>query len=133
MHCLQILLLNRLHRHEAHARPAHRLADRLGVVRIRLVCLHVRLHELRGDQLHPEAFHLQHARPVMRAAARFHADLAARLDITLEIPNPAASLQPLAPRRPLCAIDAMHLEDLLRQIHTHARKLHDDLSPFRDW
>jgi hypothetical protein len=74
-----------------------------------------------------------HARWPMRAAARFHADLAARLDVTLEIRDPAASLQPLAPRRPLRAIDAMHLEDLLRQIHTHAGKLHDDLSPVRDW
>jgi hypothetical protein len=27
----------------------------------------------------------------------------------------------------------VHLEDLLGQIHTHASKLHDDPSSFRDW
>jgi hypothetical protein len=46
------LLLGRLHRHEAHRRPAHRLAQRLGVRRIVLAALDVGLDQLRSDQLH---------------------------------------------------------------------------------
>jgi hypothetical protein len=44
-----------------------------------------------------------------------------------------ATLQPLAPRQPLGAIDAVYLKDLLGQIHAHTSKLHDDPSSFRDW
>ncbi len=58
--------------------PAHRFADGLGICGVTLVRLDVRLHELRGHQLYrvPERFQLP--RPVMRAAARFHADQAWR-------------------------------------------------------
>jgi hypothetical protein len=69
----------------------------------------------------------------MRATASLHADLTAWLDVTLQVRDPAGPLQTLAPGRTLCAIDAVHLEDLLGQIHTHASKLHDDPSSFRDW
>ena len=62
-----------------------------------------------------------------------HADLAARLNVTLELGDPATARQPPAPDRPFGAIDAVHLEDLLGQIHAHTSKLHDDSSSFRDW
>jgi len=48
---LYILLLYRLHRHKAYVRPAHRLADRLGILGIALITLHIRLHKLRRNQL----------------------------------------------------------------------------------
>jgi hypothetical protein len=69
----------------------------------------------------------------MRAPARLHTDFTPRLDMTLELGDPAATLQPLAPHRSLGAINAVYLKDLLGQIHTHASKLHDDPSSFRDW
>ena len=43
----------------------------------------------------------------MRAAAGLHANLAARLDVVLELRDPATTPQPLAPDRPLAAIDAV--------------------------
>ena len=45
------LLIGCLVRHEAHGRPAHRLAQRLGVGRVVLAALDIGLHELRGDEL----------------------------------------------------------------------------------
>jgi hypothetical protein len=69
----------------------------------------------------------------MRSAASLHADLGAWLDVALQIRDPSAALQTLAPGRALRPIHAVHLEDLLGQIHTHASKLHDDPSSFRDW
>ena len=45
------LVLPRLHRHEAHVRSAHGFADRLGIPGVILVAFHIRLHELRGNQL----------------------------------------------------------------------------------
>jgi hypothetical protein len=65
-------------------------------------------------------------------AATFRA-AGAWLDVALQIRNPSAALQTLAPGRALRPIHAVHLEDLLGQIHTHASKLHDDPSSFRDW
>ena len=46
--CLNILLRYALDLHETHVGPIHRFADRLGIVRVVLVALHVRLDELRG-------------------------------------------------------------------------------------
>jgi hypothetical protein len=69
----------------------------------------------------------------MRTATGLHANLAARLDIALELRDPATPLQPLAPHRPLGAIHAVYLKNLLRHVHAHTSKLHDDLSSFRDW
>jgi hypothetical protein len=36
------LLVGRFHRHEAHARPLHRLADRLGIGRVILLAFNTR-------------------------------------------------------------------------------------------
>ena len=72
------LLLGRLDRHEAHRRPRHRLADRLGVGRIRLAALDVGLHVGRRHQPDLMAQGTDLARPVMRRAARLDANQAGR-------------------------------------------------------
>jgi hypothetical protein len=46
------LMLRRSDRHEAHGRPAHGLADRLGIGRIVLAALDIRFGQLGRDQLH---------------------------------------------------------------------------------
>ena len=46
------LLLGRLHRHEAHRRPCHRLANRLSVVGVSFAGPHVGLHVSRRHQFH---------------------------------------------------------------------------------
>ena len=89
VHRLDVLLLDRLDRYVAHTPPAHRLADRLRVVGVVLVALHVRLHKLRRNQLYHVALRLQQSCPVMRTAARLHPNLAARLDMTLKLGDPA--------------------------------------------
>jgi hypothetical protein len=65
-----------LNRHEPHVGPRHRFADRLGISRVVLVGLHIWLDELRRNQAHVVSKALQLARPMMRAAAGFHADQA---------------------------------------------------------
>lgn len=70
------LLRSRLDRHEAHVGPGHRFADPLGVSHIVLVRLDVGFDELRGHQLYRVAQRLQLPGPIVRAAARFHADQA---------------------------------------------------------
>ena len=70
----QRLLRDALHRHEAHLRPLHRLADRRRIGSIVLVRLDVGAHVLRRQDadLVPETD--QRARPVMRPGAGFHPD-----------------------------------------------------------
>ena len=62
------LLLLGLYRHEAHARPLRRLADRLGIHRIVLMPLHKRLHIGRRNQSDLVAHRLQLACLVTCAA-----------------------------------------------------------------
>jgi hypothetical protein len=81
----------------------------------------------------PVTLRAQNPSPVMRAATSRHAELTAWLDVTLQVRDSADPLQTLAPGRTLCAIDALHPEYLLGQVHTHVRKLHVDPSSFRDW
>ena len=114
-------------------RPAHRLADCLGVVGVVLVALHVRLHKLRGNQLHPESLLLQLARPVMRATARLHADLAIWLDRLAQHLHPVLSRQPPAPERLLLTVYAVHLKYVLCQINPYANKLHGGPLLLCDW
>ncbi len=72
------LLLSRLHRYEPHARTRYRLADRLSVIRIGLAALHIRLHVGRRHQAHIMPELRQLPCPMMRRAARLHADAARR-------------------------------------------------------
>jgi len=52
MHAQSGLLLDRLHRHEAHVRLPRRRADRLGIVGVVLSALAKRLHELGSNDAH---------------------------------------------------------------------------------
>ena len=72
------LLLDRLDRDEAHGRPDHGLADRLGVGGVVLVRLDEGLHVLGRDQPDLVAEGLQLPRPVVRARAGLDADQARR-------------------------------------------------------
>jgi hypothetical protein len=69
---LDILLLNTLHSNKAHVRSTHRFADRLGIIGVVLVALHVGLHELRRNQADGVASSLKFSRPMVRTGARFH-------------------------------------------------------------
>ena len=73
------LLLLALHRHEAHARPLGRLADRLGIRHVVLLPLHERLDVGRRDQPHRVAQLAELTRPVMRPGAGLHRHHAGRL------------------------------------------------------
>ena len=133
VHRLDVLLIYRLDAHESHAGPAHRFADRLGVIGVVLVALHVRLHELRRNQLHLESFLLQLARPVMRATTRLHANLAAGLDRLEQHLHPVLSGEPPAPERLLFPVYAVDLKHVLCQINPNANKLHGGPLLIFDW
>lgn len=68
------LLLDGLDRHEAHVRSRGGFADRLGVGRVVLVRLHVRLDELRCNQPNRVSHALELTSPVVRAGLSLHAD-----------------------------------------------------------
>ena len=112
--CQDALLLARLDRDEAHVRPAHRLADRLGVGSIGLVTLDVGLDVLRRDQAHGVTKPDELARPMVGAGARLHADQAGRL--LGEEGGQLAARQPAPEHGAAGRIDAMHLEDGLRKV-----------------
>jgi hypothetical protein len=116
------LLLGVLHRHKAHARALHGLADRLGVAAIGLVALHARLDVGRRHQPHLVAERLQPPRPVVRAAARLHP--VHRRRQRGEEPLDLAAPQPLAQDHVAGGVDAVKLEDVLRQIQTDHASLH---------
>ena len=63
---------------EAHARPGHGLTDRLGVSRIVLLALHVRLHIARRHQPHIVAKLPEFATPIVGRSAGLQADKARR-------------------------------------------------------
>jgi len=71
---LNILLGDRLDRHEAYARPTHGLSNVLGIDAVVLVAFQIGLDELSGDQRDVIAACLQLAAPVMSGGAGFHAD-----------------------------------------------------------
>jgi hypothetical protein len=62
---LAVLLRHALDRHETHAGASHRFADCFRIDTIVLVALHVRLHELRRDELHSKTSLLKLACPVV--------------------------------------------------------------------
>jgi hypothetical protein len=121
------LLLNALDSDKAHIGTAHRFADRLSVIGIVLITFHVGFYELGCDQLHRKAALLQQPRPVVRAAARFHADLAVKFNFVEQALQPFCSAKFLAPYDFLKAINPMNLKDILGQIDADADNLHGGL------
>src|SRR5713101_8149149 len=115
------LLLSRLHRHEAHRRPAHRLAKRFGVRRIVLPAFDVRLGQLRCDQLHRMPERLQQPRPMMACTAGFDRDHSRR-NLLEECEHLLAS-QLLAQNRLLGGVHPVALENVFRRIHTNSANL----------
>ena len=80
---LNILLFHRLDGHKPHAGAAHGLTDRLGIIGIDLVALHIGLYELGCNQLHHKTLGLQLTRPMVRARSGLHAYVAAWLCVFL--------------------------------------------------
>jgi hypothetical protein len=68
------LLLNCLHRHESHPRPARRLAQSLRIAPVVLVSRHIGLHQLRRDQLYGVPQFAKLPRQVMSGPARLDRD-----------------------------------------------------------
>jgi len=120
------LLLGRFRRHEAHARPLHRLTDRLGIGSVVLLAFDVGLHVGRRDETDGMSERLQLSRPVMRGGARLDADEAGRQ--LLEERQHIATLQlstddSIAPR-----VNAMDLKDRLCNVEADRRDCqHDEL------
>jgi hypothetical protein len=125
------LLFWRFHRHEAHIGARHRLTDRLGIVAVVLVGLHIRLDELRRHQSYFMPQRDELARPMVRTAAGFHAD-EARGQVGEEGRHLAA-LELLAQHRFSVLIHTVNLKHALCQIDTHCRNLHDGRSFSLKW
>src|SRR6476469_6391010 len=121
------LLFSSLHRHEAHSRPAHRLAKRLGVGGIVLAALHVWLDQLRRDQLHLMAERPQQPRPIVRRAASLNCNYCWRK--ILEESHHVLAPQLLAQNRLIGGVYPVKLEKVLRRIHTNSANLFHGWSP----
>ncbi|SMH65433.1 protein of unknown function [Acidithiobacillus ferrivorans] len=122
MHGQYRLLLAVLGRHEAHVGSSHRFADCLGVRRVVLVRLDVRLDELRCHQLGRVAQGFQLSGPVMRAATSFHPDQAGSQ--VGEKRNHLLALELLLHQRLAAFVDTMHLQNVFCQINPNCRNLH---------
>ena len=102
--------------HEAHRWPAHRLADRRRIRRVVLVAPHIRLGVGRRNQLYPVPQLAELARPIIRRCTRLHSDQAWRQLGKIDQDSCPTQHPPnhcLAGR-----VDAVHLEDVLRQVQT---------------
>jgi len=73
------LLRLALHRHQPHARPLSRFADRLRIRHSVLLPLHIGLDVGRRDQPYHVAQFTDHACPLMSASAYLHRNRAGRL------------------------------------------------------
>ena len=123
------LTLGALHRHEAHAGPADRLADRRRVRRVILLPTHVRLYVRRRHQPHlvPERADLP--RPEVRRRARLDADQA-RLERAEEAQH-LGTPELLRDRDGADAINAVYLEDALGEVETDRGRAHGGRLLFR--
>src|SRR2546425_3880213 len=131
MQTQQSLLLNGLDRHKAHVLPTDRFANRFRVARIIFIRLHVRFHDLCGDELHSVAEFAELARPEMRAAAGLHPDQA-RPQLGEEIHH-LRTLQGLAQHRLTLLADPVDLKDILCQIKPNRRNVHRGRSCRFEW
>src|SRR5476649_238728 len=110
-----------LRRDEAHRRAADRLADRRRVGGVVLVAPDIGFDIARRDQTDRVAEPGEFACPVVRAGAGFHADQARR-QLAEPVEHLAATQR--APQHHLfLSIDAVHLEDGLRQVKAKSANL----------
>src|SRR2546425_10419044 len=110
------LLLGRLYSHKSHGRPANRLTARCRVNRIVLVALDVGLDVLRRHQTHLVTKLSQLASPIVRRRTGFHPNQAWRQRFEKRYHFTAPKLLP--DDNPLVRIDAVNLENVLRDIQT---------------
>jgi hypothetical protein len=122
MNSLHRQLLGRLDGHEAHARSADRLADRLRIIPIVLVGLHVGCDELRADQSDVVTEFRKRLAPKVCAVRCLHADEARRQ--VCEKRWHGMTAKRLAQHRLSMSVDAVNLEDIFRQVQTNASDLH---------
>ena len=115
------LLLAGLDRHEAHARPRRRLADRRRVVGVVLAALAfhaVRRDEVRRNQPRIQPQRAQLARPVVRARAGLHRHQAARGQ--LRAPGEELlALERACHHAPARCIHRVDLDHLLGQVNAY--------------
>jgi hypothetical protein len=107
-----------IERHAAHARPAHRLADRHRIGGIGLLPPDERLHVDRRDQHNPMPQRLELTRPVMRGTACLHADGHGwqSREIVEKLASADRAFVDLHPS----GIDRVNLKHVLRQIEANA-------------
>ncbi|CAI2934343.1 conserved protein of unknown function [Aminobacter niigataensis] len=121
------LLLGRLHRHEAHRRPGHRLADGLGIGGIVFLPLQIRLHVLCRQQPHIMASCDQLSRPIVGGAAGLDPDEASGQILEEPKHSPSGQFPPNDNRAR--GIHTVHLKDRLRDIQTNRRNVDHLSSP----
>jgi len=114
MEGLDVLLLERLLRHEAHVRLLHRGADRLGVIGIVLLPADEWLHILRGHDLYRVTQLLELPLPIECAGRGFDADQA-RLQFADDLDQLIAA-KPPGQHRASLSVDTVELENILRQV-----------------
>jgi hypothetical protein len=118
------LLLGTFGRDEAHVRPLHGLADGLGIGRIVLLALDVRLHIGRRDEAHGMTESLKFARPMMRRRAGLDADQSGRQILEERDHIPALDLP--ADSDATLRVDAVNLKNRLCDVEANNRDcLHD--------
>jgi hypothetical protein len=96
--------------------------DRLGVVRIVLAALDIRLDVFRWQQNRLVPKPAQQPSPIMRGTARFQPD-PGRCQLVEELPHFAAP-RPTVDNRLLVLIEAVHLQDMLGDIQTNSDNRH---------
>src|ERR1019366_2306818 len=108
--CLDVLLFERLLRHEPHVRLLYRRADRLGVITVVLLPAHEWLHVLRGHDLHRMTELLELPLPIECAGGSFDAD-EARLQFAKD-PQQLFAADPTYQHRTSLTVDTVQLEDI---------------------
>lgn len=119
------LLFRVLHRHAAHRRPGHGLANRLGIGGVVLVGFDVGLDELRCHEFYRVAQSRQTPRPIMGTAAGLDADEAGR-PVRKERQDLMA-LEGFADDRLASFVDGMQLDDLFGDIEAGGGNGHGSL------
>jgi hypothetical protein len=114
--------------HKPHPRPAHPLADRLGIGRVSLVAPHIGLGIGRRQQPHIMPQRLQLPAPVMRRTARLNPDQTARQ--LGEKRHDLAPCQLPAQHRLARRINPMHLKNSLGNVQSDRRNLFHGWSPW---
>src|SRR5437762_8717336 len=115
------LLIRTLDRHETHARPRHRLADRRRVDRVILAPLDVGLDVSRRYQHHFVPHRHELAGPIMSGTARLHTD-PARLDLLVKLSH-LRSLHLTRDRLAAFILQAVNLKIGLAKINRCSDKL----------